>query len=97
MSQCIPIPFELISLIGELRRVVWKVRKPISHLDLFRLDGFAAVEMRSRLDEQRPIHPRLPADGKPFALRTFAIGLPIINKKITSIRGDQIVLCDETE
>jgi len=84
-------------LIGESRWVVGKLGKPVDHFDLFRLDGFSAVEVSARLNKQRTIDARLPADGKPLALGSFAIGLPIVDENFFFFFFDQGLFGDETE
>src|SRR5215216_3713560 len=58
-KEQIPIPFVLGRCVHKPSGFVWKICKPVDHLDLFWFKGQTVVQVRARLNQHRTIDARL--------------------------------------
>ena len=56
----------------------------------------AVIQVRTGIDQQGAVHPGLHARGQPFVAGALAVRLPIVDRRLIILDGDQIVFCQQT-
>ena len=97
-GEILPVGVVLSGGVRKVEGLIGKFGEPVDHLDLFGLEGVAAVEVGARLDQDVAIDAGLQTAGQGCVMRALGVrlgGFPIHNDGPVGFDGEKVVFGEE--